>query len=170
LQSSKWKGAVELTHSLKTASYTVRAPVLIGARLAGAGDEACRALEAYAEPLGVAFQLRDDVLGTFGDAKTTGKSSFSDLRTGKRTALIAEALRDPAALPLLRSVGDPRVSDDKLEALAAYLIESGARARVEARIEGLLSEASDALSAPSIPQAARALLGGAIPALGRRES
>jgi geranylgeranyl diphosphate synthase, type I len=166
--------AVELTHSLKTASYTVRAPVLIGARLAGASDEACRALEAYAEPLGVAFQLRDDVLGTFGDAKTTGKPAWSDLRTGKRTALIAEALRDPnpdpAAADLLRAVGDPDASTAQLEAVATYLTQSGARARVEARIEALLADARAALRSPSVPEAARLLLSGAIPALGRRES
>jgi geranylgeranyl diphosphate synthase type I len=168
--STRLEGIVELTHSLKTASYTVRAPVLIGARLAGAGDAACRALEAYAEPLGVAFQLRDDVLGTFGVAKTTGKLAWSDLRTGKRTALIAEAAKDPGAASLLRAVGDPEAPLAKLEAVATYLAESGARARVEARIETLLSQARAALHSPSVPDAARHLLAGAIPALGRRES
>jgi geranylgeranyl diphosphate synthase, type I len=162
-------GDVELTHSLKTASYTVRAPVLIGARLAGAGDDACRALEDYAEPLGVAFQLRDDVLGTFGETKTTGKPAWSDLRSGKRTALIAEAARDPAAKELLRVVGDPDAPMSKLDALAAYLVSSGTRDRVEARIETLVARARAALDSPAIPEAARSLLSGAIPALVHRE-
>jgi geranylgeranyl diphosphate synthase type I len=166
---SSLAGEVELTHSLKTASYTVRGPVLIGARLAGAGDEACLALEAYAEPLGVAFQLRDDVMGTFGDPKTTGKPAWSDLRTGKRTALIAEAARDEGAAGLMGVVGDLDAAPAKLEALAAYLVRSGARARVEARIEALLAQARSALLAPSIPPHARPLLMGAIPALGHRE-
>jgi geranylgeranyl diphosphate synthase type I len=160
---------VELTHTLKTSSYTVRGPVLIGARLAGASDDACRALEAYADPLGVAFQLRDDILGTFGEAKTTGKPALSDLRSGKQTALIAEAARDPGAQELLRVAGDADAPVAKLEALASYLVTSGARARVEARIETLLSQSRKALETPSIPEASRLLLLGAIPALAHRE-
>jgi geranylgeranyl diphosphate synthase type I len=162
-------GDVEVIHSLKTASYTVRAPVLIGARLAGAGEEACQALEDYAEPLGVAFQLRDDILGTFGETKTTGKPALSDLRSGKRTALLAEVARDPGAEELLRAVGDPDAPPAKLDAVAAYLVSSGARARVEARMETLLGKARSALESPSIPEAARLLLLGAIPALAHRE-
>jgi geranylgeranyl diphosphate synthase type I len=160
---------VELMHSLKTASYTVRAPVLIGARLAGASDPACDALESFAEPLGVAFQLRDDVLGTFGDPKATGKPSLSDLRQGKRTALIAEAARDPASRELLRVVGDADASVTDLEALARYLAESGVRARVEARIDTLLAKAHAALETPLVPESARLALQGSILALGRRE-
>jgi geranylgeranyl diphosphate synthase, type I len=160
---------VESMHSLKTASYTVRAPVLIGARLAGANDRTCRALEAFAEPLGIAFQLRDDVLGTFGDPKTTGKPAWSDLRQGKRTALIAEAARDPGAHDLLRVVGDPDAPIAELEALAKYLTRSGARARVEARIETLLAQSRAALETPLVPEGARLALEGSILALGRRE-
>jgi geranylgeranyl diphosphate synthase type I len=160
---------VESMHSLKTASYTVRAPVLIGARLAGAGDQACDALESFAEPLGVAFQLRDDVLGTFGDPKATGKPSLSDLRQGKRTALIAEAARDPDSRELLRVVGDADASVADLEALARYLADSGVRARVEARIDTLLAKAHAALETPLVPESARLVLEGSILALGRRE-
>jgi len=156
---------VELTHRLKTASYTVRGPVLIGARLAGASDEACRALEAYADPLGVAFQLRDDLLGTFGEAKTTGKPALSDLRSGKQTALVAEAAKDPGAKDLLRALGNAEAAPAELEALAAYLVTSGARARVEARIDVLLAEARRALETPSIPEASRLLFLGALPAI-----
>jgi geranylgeranyl diphosphate synthase type I len=164
--------SVEATHALKTASYTVRAPILIGARLAGASDEACRALEAYAEPLGVAFQLRDDVLGTFGDPKTTGKPPWSDLRQGKRTALIAEALRGnpPEAKERLRGIGDPNATAADLEGVAAYLAKSGARSRVERRIDELLAGARAALANPQVDADARLFLEGAIPVLGRRES
>jgi geranylgeranyl diphosphate synthase type I len=160
---------VESMHALKTASYTVRAPVLIGARLAGASDQACAALEAFAEPLGVAFQLRDDVLGTYGDPKATGKPAWSDLRQGKRTALLAEAVREPGARDLLRAVGDPAAPVAELEALADYLVRSGVRARVEARIDVLLGKARAALETPLVPEAARLVLEGSILALGRRE-
>jgi geranylgeranyl diphosphate synthase, type I len=161
--------AIEATHALKTASYTVRAPVLIGARLAGASDEACRALEAFAAPLGVAFQLRDDILGTFGDPASTGKPPFSDLRRGKRTALIAEASRNPGAEGPLKALGDPASTREALEALAAHLDTSGARARVEARIESLLAESRAALLAAPLPEAGRLVLMGAITTLGNRD-
>jgi geranylgeranyl diphosphate synthase type I len=160
---------VEATYAMKTASYTVRAPVLIGARLAGASDAACRALEAYAVPLGVAFQLRDDLLGTFGDSSSTGKPPLTDLRRGKRTALIAEAARQPGAPERLRSLGDPTASREDLEALASHLEACGARARIEARIDALLEEARAALVVVPLPEAGRRVLLGAIPTLGHRE-
>jgi geranylgeranyl diphosphate synthase, type I len=160
---------IERTHLLKTASYTVRAPLAIGARLAGASDSACRDLEAFAGPLGVAFQLRDDVLGTFGDPSSTGKPTRSDLREGKRTALIAEVAADPRGAALFQSIGLPGARDEEVDAFAAYLVSSGARARVEARIETLLERATRALDAPSIPEAVRRLLLGAVLTLGHRE-
>jgi|HubBroStandDraft_2_1064218.scaffolds.fasta_scaffold146345_1 geranylgeranyl diphosphate synthase type I len=160
---------VECMHALKTASYTVRAPVLIGARLAGASDPTCRVLEAFAEPLGVAFQLRDDVLGTFGDPRATGKPAWSDLRQGKRTALVAAAAEDAEAASFLRVLGDADAEVAELEALATYLTRSGVRARVEARIDALLSEARAALDSPLVPETARLVLEGSIVALGRRE-
>ena len=85
---------VEAMHALKTASYSVRGPIVMGARLAGAHEGQIAALAAFAEPLGVAFQLRDDLLGTFGDAEAMGKPAGSDLRAGKRTALVLDAMRD----------------------------------------------------------------------------
>jgi geranylgeranyl diphosphate synthase type I len=162
--------SVETTHRLKTASYTVRGPVCIGARLAGAGDDACRALAAYAEPLGVAFQLRDDLLGTFGDPAATGKPRFSDLQSGKRTGLIAEAERAPGAPDRLRFLGDPAARSEDLETLACYLDASGARARVEARIDALLAESRTRLADSPAAGAGRLALLGAIDALGRREA
>jgi geranylgeranyl diphosphate synthase type I len=161
--------AIEATHALKTASYTVRAPVLIGATLAGASDDACRALEAYAVPLGVAFQLRDDLLGTFGDPSSTGKAALSDLRRGKRTALIAEVAQDPGASERLGALGHPAARQEDLEALAAYLDSSGVRARVEARIETLLARSRAAILAAPIPEPGRLVLLGSISALGNRE-
>ena len=78
----------------KSAKYTVERPLLFGAALAGAPPELSAAYSAFGLPLGEAFQLRDDVLGVFGDPSETGKPAGDDLREGKRTALVALALRE----------------------------------------------------------------------------
>jgi geranylgeranyl diphosphate synthase type I len=87
----------------KSAKYTVERPLHMGAALAGAGDDLIDALSAVALPLGEAFQLRDDVLGVFGDPAVTGKPAGDDLREGKRTVLVARAheLTDDAGRALL---------------------------------------------------------------------
>ena len=95
---------VESMHDLKTGSYTVRGPLALGAILAGASAEQRAALDRFAAPRGVAFQLRDDLLGTFGDPKATGKPAGNDLRRGKRTALVAALATDAEAAPLLKRV------------------------------------------------------------------
>ena len=77
--------------TFKSAKYSMEAPLRLGAALAGAGDQDRQALADFGLPLGVAFQLRDDVLGAFGDPEVTGKPSGDDLREGKRTVLIALA-------------------------------------------------------------------------------
>jgi geranylgeranyl diphosphate synthase type I len=163
--------AVEAVHVLKTASYTVRAPLAIGARLAGARSSQLAALLALAEPLGVAFQLRDDVLGVFGDARATGKPSGADLRKGKRTALVLEALREPAAREgLARILGRADASDEEVAQAAACIEASGARARVEVRIASLATAALDALRTADLTPHGRELLAGAARAMTDRKS
>jgi len=140
--------ATEDMHLLKTASYTVRGPLRMGARLGGGTSEQVAALDRFADPAGVAFQLRDDLLGTFGDPKETGKSAGNDLRAGKQTALVAAAreLAGPAARAALdRVLGDAQASDDDVAAARAALEDCGARAAVEARIDSLLRSALGAL-------------------------
>jgi geranylgeranyl diphosphate synthase type I len=161
---------VEAMHALKTASYTVRAPVVMGARLAGAGDVQAAVLAAFARPLGIAFQLRDDVLGTFGDERATGKPAGGDLMTGKRTALLVDACRDPAAAAVLQGVlGRRDATPAQREAALAAVEASGARTRVEARIAALVHEARAALDRAELSASGRALLGGAVVALTQRE-
>ncbi len=151
--------AVEAVHALKTASYTVRAPVVIGARLAGAREAQVAALAAFAEPLGVAFQLRDDVLGVFGDARVTGKPWGNDLRKGKRTALVLEAQGDPAAREALaRVLGRADARDEDVRRAAASLEASGARARVESRIATLERAARAALDRSDFTEEGRDIL------------
>lgn len=141
--------AVERMHALKTASYTTRGPIALGAILAGARADL---LDSFAAPLGIAFQLRDDLLGAFGSTELTGKPVGSDLRSGKRTALIAEAFvrtDDRAALERSLAAGD-------VAAIMSILEKSGARAAVEARATALLDSALRALD--DAPIADRSLL------------
>lgn len=157
-------------HALKTGSYTVRAPVAMGARLAGASEGQVAALVAFARPLGVAFQLRDDVLGTFGQSQVTGKPAGGDLRAGKRTALVVHALRDPRAATLVRAVlGKADASEAQLAAAVLALEESGARQAVEAQIAALVAESREALLRAEVTPAGAALLEGAAAALTERE-
>ncbi len=167
---AKTPAEVETIHRLKTSSYTTRAPLAMGAILAGAPDATCDALRAIGEPMGVAFQLQDDLLGTFGDEKKTGKSARTDLRRGKRTALVAELESDRHAsqlLPRVLGVGD--APDEEVDALLRRMIDSGAKARVEARLEALLAEARAGVERLSIRPDGKALLAGAIDALAGRE-
>ena len=76
----------------KTAAYTIERPLHIGAACANASPELLQGLSDYGVNLGIAFQLRDDLLGVFGDSTKTGKPSGEDLREGKRTQLLADAL------------------------------------------------------------------------------
>jgi geranylgeranyl diphosphate synthase type I len=140
--------AVTLTHHLKTGSYTVRGPVTLGALLGDASDEQLQTLERFARPLGIAFQLRDDVLGTFGDSHSTGKPAGHDLREGKNTALVSEArtLLSAADRDRLDEVlGNPLATSAAVDAITGALERSGARARVESELALRLSEAKSAL-------------------------
>jgi geranylgeranyl diphosphate synthase, type I len=159
---------VEAMHDLKTGSYTVRGPIALGAALAGASPSARAALDRYAAPLGVAFQLRDDLLGTFGSPNETGKPTGSDLRTGKRTAILAEAEHrlDAAAREVLaRAFGHEDASDADVAAATAVLEASGARAEVERRLASLCDDAEALAADLPLAPAAKQMLAGAARAL-----
>jgi geranylgeranyl diphosphate synthase, type I len=131
---------VELAYQLKTGSYTVRGPLRLGAILASAKPATLRALDRFALPIGVAFQLRDDLLSAFGEPKKTGKPLGNDLRAGKRTALLAAGLelsRGKDLQALKRVVGNASATDAQLRAALGVLEASGARAQIEARVTEL---------------------------------
>jgi geranylgeranyl diphosphate synthase type I len=133
----------------KSAKYTVERPLLIGAALAGAGEPLRAAYSRYGRALGEAFQLRDDVLGVFGDPAETGKPAGDDLREGKRTYLVATALAlaDPRqARVLTEDLGDHLLDGPRVDRLREIITDTGALARTEARIETLGAEALAALS------------------------
>lgn len=129
---------------LKTAAYTVQRPLHLGAALAGAGDELLETLLDFGGDLGVAFQLRDDLLGVFGDPAVTGKPAGDDLREGKRTLLVALGLRlagqrgDSAAGELIAgAVGDAGLTQARVDAVRQALTDTGAVDAVERRIDSL---------------------------------
>ncbi len=144
----------------KSAKYSVERPLHVGAALAGADEELRSALTAYGVPLGEAFQLRDDLLGVFGDPGTTGKPAGDDLSEGKRTVLVALALEaaDPAdARKLDTALGQP-LSGREVAELQRLIERSGAHAQVEKRIEELTADAMRALAqAPVTVEARRRL-------------
>lgn len=144
----------------KSAKYSIERPIHIGAALAGATPETIRALAAFGLPLGEAFQLRDDLLGVFGDPATTGKPAGDDLVEGKRTVLVALALdaAAPADAELLdRSLGTP-LDVERVEALRRVIDASGAHAQVEAVIGDLASHAVAALDRADVDEHARGVL------------
>jgi geranylgeranyl diphosphate synthase type I len=150
---------VERMHDLKTGSYTTRGPAELGGVLANAPEQTMAALRDWSAPLGVAFQLRDDLLGTFGSAHETGKPG-DDLRHGKHNAVIgAFRKRDPgkAAVAAVEAVwGRPEVSNEAVAAAADVLTE--AKADVEKRLSFLADEATSALRAGPFDDEAKQML------------
>lgn len=144
---------------LKTISYTVDRPLAVGAALAGASQQTRDAYHEYAEALGEAFQLRDDVLGVYGDPDVTGKPSGDDLREGKQTLLVALARERcrGADAALLDRIGRPDLADTEIDDLRTLLADH-ALDRVEARISSLAESARVAADTDVIDQPARQVL------------
>ncbi|MGO4256325.1 polyprenyl synthetase family protein [Marmoricola sp. RAF53] len=144
----------------KSAKYSIERPLHIGAALAGADRATVEQLTRFGLPLGEAFQLRDDLLGVFGDPEVTGKPAGDDLTEGKRTVLIAMALEtlDGADRDRLdSSLGRPLTADEVAD-LRRLIDGSGAHARVEELITSLTDRALAALDAADIREEAREVL------------
>ncbi len=146
----------------KSAKYSVERPLHVGAALAGGEPATLAELSAYGLPLGEAFQLRDDLLGVFGDAGTTGKPAGDDLVEGKRTVLVALALdaAPPEEAALLdRSLGTS-LDEPQVERLRGIIDASGAHAQVEAVISDLVELSLAALDRARVDEGAREVLRG----------
>jgi len=144
--------------TLKSGRYSVSRPLELGALLAGAAPSDAAALLAVGDPLGVAFQLRDDLLGVFGDPDATGKPAGSDLAEGKRTLLVAETLArldGPERHRFDTLLGAPDLGADELAAMTATVEASGARRAVEERIALAAEEAVRAVGSLGIDAAHR---------------
>lgn len=137
----------------KSARYSVEHPTVLGAAMAGGDERLLDQLGRFGLPVGEAFQLRDDVLGVFGDPAVTGKPAGDDLREGKRTTLLALALAG-ASRPqrdfLVAVLGRPDLESDDLEAAREILVSTGALRAVEGRIEERAAAGLSALDADVI--------------------
>ncbi|GAB2504313.1 (2E,6E)-farnesyl diphosphate synthase [Corynebacterium atrinae] len=126
----------------KTAAYTIERPLHLGAAVAGADESTIEAFRGYGRDIGIAFQLRDDYLGVYGDPAITGKPAGDDLREGKRTVLLATALqradeRDPVAAAELRAKIGTTSDPAELQRLAEIISSTGAVEAIEERIDAL---------------------------------
>ena len=115
-------------HRLKTASYTIEGPLQLGAILAGAGERDLQVMSEYGIPLGIAFQIQDDILGLFGSEAKIGKPVGSDIREGKKTLLILHALErctDDERRFILRTMGNEHITADEIEAVREIVRRTG---------------------------------------------
>ncbi len=145
----------------KSAKYTIERPLHIGAALADAPAEVFAGLSAFGLPVGEAFQLRDDLLGVFGDPELTGKPAGDDLREGKRTLLVAIATEraTPSQAGLLnRGLGRDDLDGDDIAGLREVLTDTGAVEAVEELIAARARQAQEALAGMAITEGARVAL------------
>ncbi|MEU0516187.1 polyprenyl synthetase family protein [Streptosporangium sp. NPDC006007] len=158
----------------KSGKYSVEQPLRLGLVLAAEGREPWidRLCEGYGQRVGIAFQLRDDILGVFGDPAETGKPAGDDLREGKRTMLIARALAtaSPAQAETVRTtLGDPGLDGAGVGRLRRIIEETGALAACEEMIKNYLENALVSLEdAPITAEARTALTALAVAATSRR--
>ncbi len=181
LEERAWAG-VELPQALeraervivyKSAKYSVEAPLVIGATLRGASVEQLDSLRRFGLPLGIAFQLRDDLLGVFGDAERTGKPSGDDLREGKRTVLVAltRARLDASSRRLFDELlGDPELNESQIRMLQQTMRETGAVLEVETMIADRTKAALRELERAPFGDTARAELASLARVITQRES
>jgi geranylgeranyl diphosphate synthase type I len=150
-------GTAALVGLLKSGRYTVTRPLQLGAALAGTGPDVVEALASFGDPVGEAFQMRDDLLGVFGDPEVTGKPAGADLREAKNTLLLEVGRHRATAtgLSLLDRVGRPDLTDAEIDRLRRFLVNSGAVAAVEQSISHRLQVAAGALEGTAIAVAHR---------------
>jgi geranylgeranyl diphosphate synthase type I len=156
----------------KSGRYTAERPLQLGALLAGAPEPVLAALSRYGAAVGEAFQLQDDLLGTFGDAATVGKPVGADLREGKYTFLVDHALRAASAAQrqvLAEALGDPDATPEWLARARRVLEETGSRAKVEEMVESRLRSAAAALDGLPLAAEGRVFLEGLLDSLWERE-
>jgi len=149
----------------KSGKYTIERPLHLGAALAITDkkerQQLINILSAYGLPLGEAFQLRDDLLGIFGDPAITGKPAGDDIREGKRTVLMAMTLERAsvsAAKEITGALGRDDLSASDIEGVRSLITATGAVKDVEDLIDGLLSNALTAANSAEINPSARELL------------
>ncbi len=152
------KLTAETVARYKTAGYSFISPLTMGATLAGASQEQIVLLHRLGETIGIAYQLKDDLLGVFGDSDTTGKSTSSDIREGKMTVLIEQFQQcgTPAQQEKFFALfHNANITDDEVSEARTILLESGAKVRVDERINELHHTANDIISLLEINDSAK---------------
>ncbi len=153
--SADERGRAERVLRTKSAGYSVEHPIVLGAALAGADEAMLTALSRFGLPIGEAFQLRDDLLGVFGDPTVTGKPAGDDLREGKRTLLVGFALERANPVErdtLIAGLGRPDLDDSGIERLRAILVSTGAVSAVESLIAERTALGFTALTEAGLPE------------------
>jgi geranylgeranyl diphosphate synthase type I len=138
----------ERMYDLKSGSYTVRGPLRLGAILGNATGEQLEVLSEISRPVGIAFQLRDDLLSAFGKGEKLGKPVGNDLRAGKRTLLVSEAVALMTAeqkRDFERVWGNSEATDEQVAEAIQLLISCGAKQKIEARAQRLVQQARERL-------------------------
>ena len=147
---------------LKSGRYSIEEPLAIGAALAGAPHDLREGLIRFGAPLGEAFQLRDDLLGTFGDRSSVGKPVDSDIREGKRHVLFAMTAEALTGAERDRFLGDwgrgAALDDGDVGRLRELVVSSGAKAKTETLLEELKARAASVLGELELPGEARSAL------------
>jgi len=138
----------ELINRYKTTSYSFLGPIVSAARLAQAEEDQILKLTNLSELCGYAFQLRDDILGVFGDTETTGKSTSSDIEEGKRTKLLLNSYTktDAAGRKLLESLGATELANKDIEKVRQIILKTGAKEEVVQLIHNCSTEAKELLN------------------------
>jgi len=145
----------------KSGKYTIERPLHFGGSLGGASKDLLETFTNYGIPLGEAFQLRDDLLGVFGNPDETGKPSGDDLREGKRTALMAitmDRASDSQLKYLSRYFGDPNLSLEQISQIQEIIVDTGAQSHIELMIEQLAQRSLSALTFEGISSVGKDLL------------
>jgi len=158
----------------KSGKYTIERPLHFGAALGTPTPaELQKVYSAYGLPLGEAFQLRDDVMGVFGNPQETGKPAGDDIREGKRTVLMAKAfekISDTEAKLLSALLGDPALTEGDVEKVRSIITDSGALAELEVLISSLTDQAVSALDSAVLHDDAREILTELATVVTRRKS
>lgn len=167
------ESSIQKIYDNKTARYSFENPLHIGAILAGGDEDLCKQLSAVALPLGIAFQIRDDLLGVFGDESQTGKSASSDIAAGKKTLLAVRAYqaldeRDREEFNTLFGKAD--ISNEESDRFREILRESGALYSVTKEMEDYLEKSRIALQSADLPERCVEFLGGLITYIAARNS
>lgn len=132
----------------KTARYSVEGPLHLGLIMAGADEKFLKYLTDFSIPLGIAFQIQDDILGVFGSSKETGKPVGADIREGKKTLLIAKALEkgsESQKKEIISSIGNPRISKKQIEKVRQIIIDTGSLDYSKKMAEKLVGQSRRAL-------------------------